>query len=185
MGLIPGIGDALANIAGSAILVIEVQLNVSKIIVIRMGLNLATNALIGAIPVFGDIFSIWFRSNAKNADQLLSELSSLDVGADRIARTAYTALAILGKLRTELGIPIPLAWTPTDVLPVAAIEVYPAATLVAHQIRSTGYKKRDQTVERREIVEALRAKLTIGESVPDLAPKWGFSRCGGLRVSGR
>jgi len=96
----------------------------------------------------------------------LSELSSLDVGADRIACTTYAALAILGNLRTELGIPIPLAWTPADVLPVAAIEVYPAATLVAHQIRSTGYKKRDQTVERCEIVEA---KLTIGESVPDLA----------------
>lgn len=35
-----------------------------------MGLNLTANALIGAIPVFGDIFSIWFRSNAKNADLL-------------------------------------------------------------------------------------------------------------------
>ena len=70
MGLIPGIGDALANIAGSAILVIAVQLNVPKIVLIRMGLNVASNALIGAIPVFGDIFSIWFRSNAKNADLL-------------------------------------------------------------------------------------------------------------------
>lgn len=36
-------------------------------------------------------------------------------------------------------------------------------------MRSNGYKKRDQTEERREIVEALRAKLTIDESVPDLA----------------
>jgi hypothetical protein len=70
LGLIPGIGDALANIAGSAILVIAVQLNVPKIVLIRMGLNVASNALIGAIPVFGDIFSIWFRSNAKNADLL-------------------------------------------------------------------------------------------------------------------
>jgi hypothetical protein len=70
LGLIPGIGDALANIAGSAILIVAVQLNVPKIILIRMGLNLAANALIGAIPVFGDIFSIWFRSNAKNAELL-------------------------------------------------------------------------------------------------------------------
>jgi hypothetical protein len=35
-----------------------------------MGLNIALNAIIGAIPVFGDIFSIWFRSNAKNATLL-------------------------------------------------------------------------------------------------------------------
>jgi predicted RNase H-like nuclease len=93
----------------------------------------------------------------------------LDVGADRIARTAYAALAVLGNLRAELGIAIPLAGTPADVSPVAAIEVYPAATLLAHRIRSTGYKKREQTGERREIIEALRAKLTIGQSVPDLA----------------
>jgi len=32
--------------------------------------TLTANALIGAIPVFGDIFSISFRSNAKNADLL-------------------------------------------------------------------------------------------------------------------
>jgi Domain of unknown function (DUF4112) len=70
LGLVPGIGDALANIAGSAILVIAVQLNVPKIVLMRMGLNLAANALIGAIPVFGDIFSIGFRSNAKNAELL-------------------------------------------------------------------------------------------------------------------
>ena len=70
VGLIPGIGDALANIAGSAILIIAVQLNVPKIVLIRMGLNVAANALIGAIPILGAIFSIWFRSNAKNADLL-------------------------------------------------------------------------------------------------------------------
>jgi Protein of unknown function (DUF429) len=40
--------------------------------------------------------------------------------------------------------------------------------LLAHRIRSSGYKKHDQTEERREIVEALRAKFTIGELVPDL-----------------
>jgi predicted RNase H-like nuclease len=93
----------------------------------------------------------------------------LDVGADRIARTAYAALVVLGNLRAELGMSIPLAWIAGDISPVAAIEVYPAATLVAHRIRSTGYKKRDQTQQRHEIIAALRTKLTICESVPDLA----------------
>jgi hypothetical protein len=35
-----------------------------------MGLNVAANALIGAVPFFGDILSIWFRSNVRNADLL-------------------------------------------------------------------------------------------------------------------
>ena len=88
---------------------------------------------------------------------------SLDVGADRIARTAHAALRLLGNLRTSLGVPIPLAWDPSDVTDHAAIEVYPAATLIAHGMRSAGYKKPGQTRERREIVEALRTRMAIPE----------------------
>lgn len=93
----------------------------------------------------------------------------LDIGADRIARTAYAALRLLGDLRAKLALPIPLAWGPGDVTEVAAIEVYPAATLLAHGLRSSGYKKREQVEQRREIVEGLRQKLTMAEAVPDLA----------------
>lgn len=93
----------------------------------------------------------------------------LDVGADRIARTAYAALRLLDDLRARLTLPIPLAWGPEDVTQVAAIEVYPAASLLAHGLRSGGYKKREQIQQRREIVDALRQRLTIAEGVPDLA----------------
>jgi hypothetical protein len=47
---------------------------------------------------------------------------SLDVGADRIARTAHSALVLLGILRRRLGEPIPLAWDP-NIREVSAIEV--------------------------------------------------------------
>jgi hypothetical protein len=70
LGLIPGIGDMIANLAGSAIILIAAQYRLPKIVLLRMGLNVALNAIIGAIPVFGDIFSIWFRSNVKNAHLL-------------------------------------------------------------------------------------------------------------------
>ena len=70
LGLIPGIGDMIANLAGSAIILIAAQYRLPKIVLLRMGLNVALNAIIGAIPVFGDIFSIWFRSNVKNAQLL-------------------------------------------------------------------------------------------------------------------
>ena len=87
----------------------------------------------------------------------------LDVGADRIARTAHAALGLLGGLRDRIGSAIPLAWDPAALDGHAAIEVYPAATLIAHGIRSTRYKKQEPVhVEgRREIVAALRQKLTI------------------------
>ena len=89
----------------------------------------------------------------------------LDIGADRIARTAHAALRLLEDLRTDLGAAIPLAWNPADVTDHAAIEVYPAATLMAHgiDVGRTGYKKRGQTRERRKILDALRKRMTISE----------------------
>ncbi len=92
----------------------------------------------------------------------------LDVGADRIARTAHAALRLLGVVRARLGLPIPLAWAPNDVADVTAIEVYPAATLIAHRLRSTGYKQRKQLAARREIVAELRRWLVIPETITDL-----------------
>jgi predicted RNase H-like nuclease len=91
----------------------------------------------------------------------------LDVGADRIARTAHAALTLLGDLRQRLGAPIPLAWSPR-ISGTTVIEVYPAATLVAHGIRSNGYKARDQGAERGEILTALRQSISLGPHAPVL-----------------
>lgn len=56
----------------------------------------------------------------------------LEVGADRIARTAHAALALLDAVRARTGRAIPLAWVPGEVEGVQAIEVYPAATRRAY-----------------------------------------------------
>lgn len=64
----------------------------------------------------------------------------LDVGADRIARTAHAALDGLAWLRARCDMPIPLAWTSGQANGVSAIEVYPAATLKVHGLPFAGYK---------------------------------------------
>jgi predicted RNase H-like nuclease len=91
----------------------------------------------------------------------------LDVGADRIARTAHAALALLGDLRNRLGKKIPLAWSP-NFANIAAIEVYPAATLKALGLRSSGYKAKDQENERKEILKGLSGLIDISENEPEL-----------------
>ena len=70
ISLIPGIGDLLANLTGSLILVVAARLGVPKIALVRMGTNVAINTVIGAIPIFGDVISIWFRSNIRNVELL-------------------------------------------------------------------------------------------------------------------
>ena len=61
----------------------------------------------------------------------------LDVGADRIARTAHAALQLLQELRAIAEHPIPLAWD-RRAKSISAIEVYPAATLTAYDIQASG-----------------------------------------------
>ena len=92
----------------------------------------------------------------------------LDVGADRIARTAHSALQLLASVRGESRLQLRLAWSPADVASPSVIEVYPAATLVAHRIRSKGYKKPAQTAERSEITAALSARMHISDSAKAL-----------------
>jgi len=67
IGLIPGIGDALASLIGTAILGIAARLRLPRIVLARMSLNLLINAVAGAVPVVGDLFSVWFQSNMRNA----------------------------------------------------------------------------------------------------------------------
>jgi hypothetical protein len=67
LGLIPGIGDALANLIGTVILGLGTRLQVPRVVLARMSLNLLINGTVGAVPIFGDLFSVWFRSHSRNA----------------------------------------------------------------------------------------------------------------------
>lgn len=86
---------------------------------------------------------------------------SLDVGADRIARTAHAALKIIGELQLAINNKIEMAWNPEKLNKVAVIEVYPAATLQCYGIRSVGYKEKEQTAERDDILIGLSKVMDI------------------------
>jgi len=85
----------------------------------------------------------------------------LEVGADRIARTAHSALKLLQSLRENTGSAIPLAWEKDDVREICAIEVYPAATLAARRINVRGYKEPEARDERLKLIELISNHLAI------------------------
>lgn len=109
IGLLPGIGDALASLIGSAILVMATQLQVPKIVMVRMGLNLAMNGVVGAIPVAGDLFSIWFKSNARNA-ALLRRHSSPEARTSTTADWAFVIAILVTTLALTLGAIAGILW---------------------------------------------------------------------------
>lgn len=89
----------------------------------------------------------------------------LEVGADRIARTAVAALRLLGEVADLLGGPIPLAWAPRRLAVVSAIETYPAAWLLSRGLPARAYKDASaEALARREaILTAIRPSLGTGE----------------------
>jgi hypothetical protein len=94
----------------------------------------------------------------------------LDVGSDRIARTAHGALSFLARLRERVDAPIPLAWDPGSIEGLAAIEVYPAGTLAARKLPHSGYKgPTDRSAAlRHQLAEAVRDEISIDEEATKL-----------------
>lgn len=92
---------------------------------------------------------------------------SLDVGADRIARTAHSALDLLGRLRERLGHEISLGWDPS-ITGIKAIEVYPAATLAVHGINARGYKASTGAKARRQVWEQVARHFEGKPEIPGI-----------------
>jgi hypothetical protein len=84
VGTLPLIGDVLATTAGIAILMIGRQLRVPLRVLARMVYNIAINGIVGSLPLLGDLFSLWFRSNVKNAALLVRSVSKGDGAACEI-----------------------------------------------------------------------------------------------------
>lgn len=100
------------------------------------------------------------RMFQRETDRLIEEKigkKPLEVGANLIARTAHSALQRLDQIRVELDCATPLAWDRAQMAGSQAIEVYPAATLLAHGLSDAGYKGSKAKHRRRR--ERLTAQL--------------------------
>src|SRR5262252_4750910 len=66
IGLIPGIGD-MAGAAISALIVARaMQSGIPKSAILRMVINIGVDALVGSVPLLGDLFDFAFKSNTYN-----------------------------------------------------------------------------------------------------------------------
>lgn len=70
IGLIPGAGDSLAGLISILLLTQGFRAGVPRLVVVRMAWNILLNTALGAIPIVGDAFSFWFKSNLRNQELL-------------------------------------------------------------------------------------------------------------------
>jgi hypothetical protein len=64
--LLPELGDTLTAAVSLTLLGVAFRERVPKLVLARMLINIAIDALLGAVPLVGDVFDFAFRSNEKN-----------------------------------------------------------------------------------------------------------------------
>ena len=66
LGLIPGVGDLAGVLLSSTILLTAARLGVPGATLLRMGLNVGIEAVVGLVPLLGDLFDAGWRANIRN-----------------------------------------------------------------------------------------------------------------------
>ncbi len=74
IGLIPGIGDVVGSSLSGVIVYDAVRLRVRVPVLARMGWNLLLDALLGLVPLGGDLLDVAHRANRKNLRLLERDL---------------------------------------------------------------------------------------------------------------
>jgi hypothetical protein len=73
IGWVPGIGDAMAGIASFLIVFASWRRGAKAVTLVRMIANVLLETAIGAIPVVGDIFHVFWKANRRNYRLLMRE----------------------------------------------------------------------------------------------------------------
>lgn len=70
--LVPGAGDALTSATGLYLVGVAIREKLPAVVIARMLINLSVDALVGVIPLAGDLFDFAFKANKRNL-RLLEE----------------------------------------------------------------------------------------------------------------
>ncbi len=135
----------------------------------RMGAQLSAHR--AGLPIQTGADQLFRRATDMEIKRRLKK-QPLEVGANLIARTAVAALSMLDEIRRETKRSIPLAWASKEEEPWRAIEVYPAATRIAHGAPDVGgsLKGLEKLLDCSEVLPALmKSKDTVDAAVCALA----------------
>ncbi len=95
VGLVPGVGDAATTLVSLYILALAARAGMSRITLARMGANIGIDFVLGSLPVVGDLFDVWWKSNQMNAALLAERLAASETEVRRRRRGDWLFLGVL------------------------------------------------------------------------------------------
>jgi hypothetical protein len=105
VGLIPGFGDTATSLVSFYILAAAVRYGVPKVTLLRMGMNLGIDYLVGSLPFVGDLFDAWWKSNQRNVELLnkRATVSAEEAREGKISDYLFVGLIIVLLIGIVLG----------------------------------------------------------------------------------
>jgi hypothetical protein len=105
IGLIPALGDTTTSLVSFYILASAVRYRVPKITLLRMGLNIAIDYGVGSLPVVGDLFDAWWKSNQMNVELLKrrAQVSAIEAEKGRASDWLFVGLIIVALAVLAVG----------------------------------------------------------------------------------
>lgn len=96
IGLVPVIGDLVSGGLGLFVVWRGSRFGLPRIVVARMLTNTALDVVVGAIPLAGDAFDLWFKANTRNLDLIRRHLERPDTSTrgDWMALGAMAAIVL-------------------------------------------------------------------------------------------
>jgi|SRR6266496_926384 len=105
IGLIPGFGDTATSLVSFYILAAGVRYRVPKITLLRMGLNIGLDYVLGSLPLVGDLFDAWWKSNQMNVELLRNraQVSASEAKHGQMSDWLFVGLIILLLVGIAIG----------------------------------------------------------------------------------
>ena len=114
IGLVPGIGDAVSGAIGLLVVWRGSRMGLPRIAVTRMLLNTLIDVSIGAIPILGDAFDLWFKANTRNLGLMRRYLETPE------SSTRDDWLAVLVMIGVVVALIVVVGWLVVEVIAAIA-----------------------------------------------------------------
>jgi hypothetical protein len=94
---LPGVGDLATSGVGLYVVAVAVKKRLPAVVIARMLLNLALDAIVGAIPFAGDLFDFLWKANRKNVTLLTARHAERrSTAGDWLVVAGAAALLVVG-----------------------------------------------------------------------------------------
>jgi hypothetical protein len=110
IGLVPGIGDIVSGALGLIVVWRGSRMGLPRIVVGRMLLNTLLDIAVGAIPILGDAFDLWFKASTRNLGLMRRHLERPDTS------TRDDWLAVLLMVGVVIGVIVAIGWLVVSVV---------------------------------------------------------------------